>query len=73
MYDLLHDNMVEAIHADSSFQFYGLMRLWSDIEKFLAANLTLINAATEPVTMREVAREAFGREFNNFTETPPES
>jgi len=65
VYDLLHDNQTEKIPADGVFQFYHLSRLWRDIEAALAADLSLVNLATEPVSMREVAREAFGIEFDN--------
>lgn len=60
IYDLLHDNQVEKIQPASSYQFYNLNRLWSDIRTALDAGLSLLNLATEPVTMREVARAAFG-------------
>jgi nucleoside-diphosphate-sugar epimerase len=65
VYDLLHDNETHKIPADGVFQFYGLGRLWKDIQTALAAGLTLVNLATEPVSVREVAREAFGMEFTN--------
>ena len=65
IYDLLHDNETQKIPAAGSFQFYNLMRLGNDIDTALAAGLPLVNFATEPVTMREIAREAFGFEFNN--------
>lgn len=60
IYDLMHGNQVEKIHPDAAYQFYNLNRLWKDIQTALAANLTLVNLATEAVTMREVARAAFG-------------
>jgi len=69
IYDLLHDNHLEAIHSDSAYQFYGLDRLWQDVQTALAASLKLVNFATEPVTVREVAKEAFGMDFEN---RPPE-
>lgn len=71
VYDLLHDNEVHKIHADGSFQFYGLDHLWADIGKASEAGLQRVNFATEPVTIREVAREAFGMEFDNRPATPP--
>lgn len=71
VYDLLHDNLVSAIHADSVFQFYAVSRLWGDLERFMAARIPLVNVATEPVSMREVAAAAFGLEFDNRPSTPP--
>jgi dTDP-4-dehydrorhamnose reductase len=65
VYDLLHGNRVDAIHADAVFQFYGLHRLWRDVEQLLGAGISLVNLVTEPVSMYEVAREAFGLRFQN--------
>ena len=65
IYDFLHDNAVDRIPADSEFQFYPLMRLWADIDRVRASGLRLVNFATEPVSVREIAREAFGFEFEN--------
>jgi nucleoside-diphosphate-sugar epimerase len=71
LYDLLHDNQTEKIHSDGRFQFYPLDRLWADVQLALAASLTTVNLATEPVSMREVAAAAFDREFANDPGTPP--
>ena len=65
VYDLLHDNEVHKIPADGVFQFYNLARLWKDVRTALAAGLALVNFATEPVSVREVAREAFDIDFTN--------
>jgi hypothetical protein len=71
VYDLLTDNLVDQIHADAAFQFYGLERLWRDIERMRALGLTLVNVATEPIPMGTVAREAFGLPFDNRPPRPP--
>jgi hypothetical protein len=68
IYDFLHQNQVANIHAQSSFQFYGLDSLWRDIGIAATSGVDLINFATEPVTVGEVASEAFGFEL---TQTPP--
>lgn len=65
VYDLLHNNSINKIASESIFQFYCLDHLWRDIHTALSAGLTLVNLATEPVSMREIAREAFGIEFAN--------
>lgn len=65
VYDLLHDNRLDLIHPDSVFQFYCLDDLWADIGIARAAGLSLINFATEPLGVREVAGEAFGIRFEN--------
>ncbi|HEY1380668.1 MAG TPA: hypothetical protein VGF55_27955, partial [Gemmataceae bacterium] len=71
VYDLLHDNEVHKIHSGGVFQFYNLDRLWRDVQTADASGLALVNFATEPVSVRDVAREAFGREFANDTGQPP--
>ena len=73
VYDFLHGNDVHKIHCDGAFQFYDTTRLWSDIERIRSAGIGLINVATEPVTVRDVACEAFGFEFSNRTEAAPAS
>lgn len=65
IYDLLHNNMVENIHADGTYQYYNLDNIWRDIQTALDNNLKLVNLATPPVSTAEVAREAFGMEFTN--------
>lgn len=65
IYDLLHDNMVDRIHADARFQFYDLSSLWRDIETAMEHRLHVVNFATPPVSMQDVARRAFGTEFDN--------
>jgi nucleoside-diphosphate-sugar epimerase len=71
VYDLLHDNQVDKLHAGASYQFYNLARVWRDVETALASGLRVVNLATEPVTVREVARAAFGRDYGNDPGTRP--
>jgi nucleoside-diphosphate-sugar epimerase len=71
VYDLLHNNEVHKIPANGVFQFYNLARLWKDVRTALSAGLALVNFATEPVSVREVARDAFGIDFTNNPGTKP--
>lgn len=71
IYDLLHDNETHKIHCEGEFQFYNLDHLWTDIERMRKAGLKLVNLATEPVSMAEIARTAFGFEFTNRTSGEP--
>jgi nucleoside-diphosphate-sugar epimerase len=71
IYDFLHNNDVEKIHKDSAFQFYSLEHLWRDIEACLKQDIKLINFATEPTRVQEVAHEGFGFEFTNEPNYPP--
>lgn len=65
IYDFLHDNQLDRIHSDHIFQFYNLEHLWEDIQTGLQHELRIVNFATEPVSVGEVARAAFGLEFEN--------
>jgi nucleoside-diphosphate-sugar epimerase len=63
VYDILHNNRLDVIHADARFQFYPLTRLWGDICVALDSDLSLVNLATEPVTVAEIAEALTGRVF----------
>lgn len=71
VYDLLHDNDVHKIDSRGSFQFYNVSRLWTDVEAALDSELPLVHLPTEPATVGEIAREAFGVAFTNELERPP--
>lgn len=71
IYDFLYDNMMDKIHKDSFFQFYNLDKLWRDIEICLKHGLKLVNFATEPTSVQEVASVAFGLNFNNEPDSFP--
>ena len=63
VFDLLHDNQVEKIHPESTYQFYDVRWLWPDLEKARGAGIQLLHLATEPIAMREIASRCFGREL----------
>ncbi|MBW3577912.1 MAG: NAD-dependent epimerase/dehydratase family protein [Actinobacteria bacterium] len=70
VYDLyLGRDEVGLTHRDSEFQFYDMDLLWGDLQRILDADLPLVNVATEPLSARRVAREAFGRDHIS-TEAP---
>ena len=72
IYDLLNDNMVEAITTNARFQFYGLDRLGADIDRAREAGLDLVNFATEPVLVDDIVRGVFGVELpGQEGENPP--
>jgi nucleoside-diphosphate-sugar epimerase len=71
IFDLLHGNHLAAVSPESVFQFYCLNNLWRDVETMMDAGLVLLNVATEPVSVRELAAEAFGLEFTNPEMPPP--
>ena len=61
LYDLLHDNQVDRIHPESTYQFYDVRWLWSDAERAREAGIHLLHLATEPLSMGEIAERCFGR------------
>jgi len=65
VYDLLRGHETHKISADAVYQFYNLNRVWRDVRTALDAGLSVVNLATEPVSVREVARVAFGMPFEN--------
>jgi nucleoside-diphosphate-sugar epimerase len=71
IYDLLHDNNVHAIDSRAVFQYYDIGRLWRDVELALDNELTLVHLPTEPVSVADVARGAFGIEFTNEVSPSP--
>lgn len=70
IYDFLHGNRLDLIHQGGVFQFYDLDRIERDVERCLEARLPLVNFATEPVAVKDIATKAFGFEFQN-TLPPP--
>jgi len=71
IYDFLHDNDVRKIDSRGVFQFYNVDRLWSDISIALENGLELVHLPTEPVSVADVARGAFGLQFTNEVATTP--
>jgi nucleoside-diphosphate-sugar epimerase len=64
IYDLLYNHQIEQLHCDARYQWYNVSRLWSDIERCFRDNISLLNVSTEPLSVGEIAREAFGIEFD---------
>jgi nucleoside-diphosphate-sugar epimerase len=71
IYDFLHGNNTDRIHAASVFQFYDLLWLWPDMNLARDADLELVHFATEPVSVAEIALEVFDTPFSNEAATPP--
>lgn len=65
IFDFLHDNETDKIHSDGVFQFYCLDSLHEDIQKVIKSDIPMINFATEPTSVKEIAKAAFGMDFEN--------
>ena len=59
IFDLLHDNTLEKINPASTFQYYDVERLWSDIGIAMRENLPLVHLFTEPVSTQEIVERFF--------------
>jgi nucleoside-diphosphate-sugar epimerase len=71
IYDFLNNNDVQKIDSRGVFQFYDLDRLWADIVTAVDNELPLVHLPTEPVSVAEVARAAFGIDFTNEVAASP--
>lgn len=59
LYDLIHDNCLDAINPRSSFQYYNVSRLWVDAERAIQAGVALVNVVTEPLLTADVIARCF--------------
>ena len=64
-------NALSFTDSRAAFQFYGLSRLWGDIERCLEAGLTLVNLAVEPVLASELHWKIMERPFANHKPGDP--
>ncbi len=64
-------NALAFTDSRSRYQFYNLGRLWSDIEKARAANLTLLHLCTPPIAAAEVYTAVTGKTWCNELAKPP--
>jgi len=71
VYDFLNNNNIDAIDSRGVFQFYPMVNLWSDIKVALNANLRLVHLTSEPISVKEVAQEAFNMTFDNKVLSQP--
>lgn len=71
LYDLLHAHETDRVDSRGVFQFFDVTSLLPLIERTKAAGVALLNVATEPVSIADVAEECFGMAFvNHLTATP---
>lgn len=72
LFDLMHGSF-DFIDRRMVLQFYNLAYLWSDITKALHNNLSLINLATEPINIKEIAQTVFNLELTKEMSISPAS
>lgn len=71
LFDMIHHGESAWTHHESVFQFYNMANLWTDIELTLNSSVELINFATEPVKVADIAEQCFDKAYRFVTETPP--
>jgi dTDP-4-dehydrorhamnose reductase len=65
LFDLRNDNNLAAVDSRGIYQFYPMVNLWSDLAIAQGAGLSLVHLTAAPVSVEDVAREAFGRDFRH--------
>ena len=71
IFDFLNDNNLHSIDSRGVFQFYPTVNLWFDIELALRERLRLVHLTAAPISVAEVARQGFGREFTQTLSGSP--
>ncbi len=71
IFDFLNDNNLDAIDGRGVFQFYPMVNLWHDIQLALNADLKLVHLTAEPVSVADVASEAFDKPFDHVLPGTP--
>ena len=61
IYDLLHDNCLDAINPESIFQYYDMSSLWEDLQIVQNEQLPLVNLVTEPLGTKHIVDTYFPR------------
>ena len=59
IFDLLHDNCLNAINPDSAFQYYNVSNLWRDLQWLEQVAIRLMNLASEPIRTRDLIDRLF--------------
>ena len=71
IFDFLNDNNLHAVDSRGVFQFYPMVNLWYDVSKALDEGLNLLHLTSEPVSVGDIARLAFNREFTQALPSHP--
>lgn len=73
IFDLRHDNNVEAVDPRGRFQFYPMANLWYDLLIAMEHRLHLLHLTAEPIEVAELALKGFGRHLDNSATGTPAS
>ena len=73
IFDLMHDNALESINPESTFQWYPVARLDADLRKLEYTGHPVINLATEPVATGQFHELFFSKKLIGKRANPPAS
>ena len=65
IFDFKNDNNIEKIESRNVFQFYPMKYLNRDINIAIENNLKLIHLTSSPLSVKEIAKYAFNKNFDN--------
>ena len=65
LFDLLNDNNLSVVDSRGKFQFYPMVNIWADLQTALAHKIKLLHLTAEPLSVHDIAAEAFNLKFNN--------
>jgi hypothetical protein len=71
IHDFLESHETHKIDSRGVFQFYNLDRIAKDVQVAIDGRLKLVHFPTEPVSVENVAHEAFGMSFTNHLPGTP--
>ena len=71
LFDFLNNHNLQAIDSRGIFQFYPMVNLWHDLELALRSGLKLVHLTAEPISVEDIARNCFGRSFQQILSVPP--
>jgi dTDP-4-dehydrorhamnose reductase len=71
IFDLHNDNRLDAVDSRGVFQFYPMVNLAADLDRAWSLELDLVHLTAEPLSIADIASEAFGRTFDNPCSAEP--
>ncbi len=71
IFDLHNDNRLDAVDSRGVFQFYPMVNLAADLDHAWELDLRLLHLSAAPLSIGEIAAQAFGRAFKNHGAAPP--
>jgi nucleoside-diphosphate-sugar epimerase len=71
IFDLIHNNCIDTINPESSFQYYNLSHLSADIDIMIKNELPLVNMAAEPISTHKIISRFFSEKQGVGTRAGP--